>query len=354
MTYELRVTSDIVQDAVNIQNGVYAPLDGFLYEDDFCTVLNKMRLFDGQVWSIPIVINIHKRDYLILKKEKRVVLTDGHTKVYLFDVEVYPFDKQEFAFKVYGTRDCGHPGVCELGRMGDFFLGGRIERIENYEKIFGNYNFTPQEMREIFKKRGWKKIAAFQTRNIPHMGHEFLQKEALRETDGILIHPVIGKKMAGDFEDIHIINSYNILIDNYFEDSSAILGVLPLKMRYAGPREAVMHALIRRNFGCTHFIVGRDHAGVGNYYPSLAAQNIFDDFSGGEIGIEVLKYGEVVYDRVKDKHDFIDMVFRGDRINFSGTKLREIIKNKETPPKYLIREDIYKYLVGCGDKIFRE
>ncbi len=345
---KLKVSKDIIQDAVNITNGVYAPLVGFLYQDDFLSALDNMRLKNGAVWSIPIVLDIGKEDYKRLKNEKKLVLTDreGKLRAILDNIEIYPYNKEEFALKVFGTVDNKHPWVAEVMAMGEYLVGGKVIYVENSSNVFTEYNFTPAKTKKIFQERGWQTIVAFQTRNVPHCGHEYLQKYALQNVDGLFVQPVIGEKKLEDFKDEYIISAYEILIDKYYPKDRVVLGILPIKMRYAGPREAIMHALIRKNFGCTHFIVGRDHAGVGNYYYPTAAQDIFNQFSQEEIGIEILKYPEVVYNKFKKQHCFINECKESERINFSGTKLRESIKNKEQPPSFLIRPEVYHLLTN--------
>lgn len=298
----LKVYPGIIQDAINIKNGVYAPLFGFLHQTDCRSVLADMRLANGKIWPIPIVVNIGKKDYEKLNNIRQVVLVgagDNPARVILKNIEVYPFSKKEYAQAIFGTLDEAHPGVAEIMAGGDYLLGGEVVVVEGGGQVFSDYNFTPAQTKEIFRQRGWRKIASFQTRNVPHRGHEFLQKEALEEADGIFIQPVIGPKKNEDFKDEYIISAYEILRDKYFPPGKMILGVLPIKMRYAGPREAVIHALIRRNFGCTHFIVGRDHAGVGDYYAPRAAQEIFNRFRDDEIGIRILKFAEVGYNKIK-------------------------------------------------------
>jgi len=343
---KLRVNNNIIQDAINIFNGVYAPLNGFLRKEDFQSVLDSMRLANGQVWSMPIILDIDEDNYTKLKDEKKVVLVseDNKQKAVLENIEIYKYDKKELAEKVYGTQDIKHPGVAGVMSMGDYLVGGDVKNIVNINKVFPGHNLTPKETKKIFSDLGWKTIVAFQTRNVPHVGHEFLQKQALKEVDGLFIQPVIGEKKLEDFKDEYIVAAYEILINKYFSKGKAILGALPLKMRYAGPREAIIHALIRKNFGCTHFIVGRDHAGVGNYYEPFAAQEIFNKFDKQEIGIEIIKFKEVVYDKKREKHCFIDECPKKDIMNFSGTSLRTYLKNKEQPPEYLIRPEVFSFL----------
>ncbi len=347
------VASSVIQDAINIKNGVYAPLSGFLKKADFYSVLEKMRLIDGSVWSVPIVINIGKKDFEELKNKKEVEIFHPTTgRAILSNIEVYPYYKKEFCEKVYNTLELNHPGVAEVMAQDDYLLGGEVEEVEDFHKIFPNYNFIPKETKELFQKKGWRKVAGFQTRNVPHCAHEFLQRQALDHTDGLFIHPVIGEKKLQDFKDEYIISAYEILIDKYYSPERVMLGVLPLKMRYAGPREAVMHALIRRNFGCTHFVVGRDHAGVGDYYGPEAAQEIFNEFSPEELGIEILKFGEVGYNHKQELYCFREECSKEDFIPFSGTRLRKYIsEKKENPPGYLIRPEVYEFLVNSHNSL---
>ena len=224
------------------------------------------------------------------------------------------------------------------------WVGGDIVSVKISSKIFAEYNFSPAETKKMFQNNGWRTIVAFQTRNVPHLGHEFLQKYALQNIDGLLVQPVIGEKKEEDFKDEHIISSYKILIDKYYPKGKILLSILPLKMRYAGPREALLHALIRKNFGCTHFIVGRDHTGMGDYYHPTAAQEIFNQFNPQKLRIKILRFSEVVYDKSRQTHCFLDECQENNIIKFSGTKLREFIKNKQKPPKYLIRNEVYDLL----------
>jgi len=342
----LSLDEEQVKDVKNIARGVYSPLTGFLREDDFQKVVSKIRLSDGTIWSIPIVLDISKKDFQRIKKEKDILLTDytGKAVALLEDIQVYPYSKDFFAKNVFGTTDKGHPGAEDIYKMKEFLVGGDIRLLDNNREPFPEYNFSPKETRKVFQQRGWDTVVAFQTRNVPHRGHEFLQKTALKEANGLLIQPVIGKKKIDDFKDEYILISYEILINKYYPKNRVFLGILPLKMRYAGPREAIFHALIRKNFGCTHFIVGRDHAGVGNYYDPFEAQYIFDDFKKDELGITILKYLEVVYYPKKRMYTFIDQCPPEGRVSFSGSKLREQIKLKEVPPSYLIRPEVFSFL----------
>ncbi len=337
-----------IKEVKNIARGVYSPISGFLKKEDFESVVRNMRLASGTVWPIPVVLDINGKEYKEIKGQKDILLIDEQKKPIslLKDIEVYKNDRGFFAENVFGTKDKAHPGVDAVYKMGKYLIGGEINLLDNSKYPFPELNFTPAETRKKFTNKGWKKIVAFQTRNVPHRGHEYLQKQALKEVDGAFIQPVIGEKKLADFKDEYTLSSYRVLIDNFYPRNKVILGILPLKMKYAGPREAVLHALVRKNFGATHFIVGRDHAGVGDYYSPFAAQEIFDQFKSDEIGVEILKYGEVIYCEGCGEHRFRKDCDHKDesKISFSGTKLRDNLINKEQPPFYIIRPEVYNLL----------
>ncbi len=345
---QIQIDPELIKEVENIANGTFSPLSGFLRKKDYVSVLENMHLQNGTVWPIPIVLDISKDQYKKIENNQVVFLVDQFNNpiAVLKEPEVFEFDKKKHAQKIFGTIDKKHPGVNEVYKMKKYLLGGDIFLINEKDKVFPEYNLTPKKTRELFKKRNWKNIAAFQTRNVPHRGHEFLQKKALEIVDGLFIQPVIGKKKIQDFKDEYIISAYNILIDKYHPKDKVVLGILPLKMRYAGPKEALLHAIIRKNFGCTHFIVGRDHAGVGNYYNPFAAQEIFKQFNKNEIGVEILKFNEVIYRPYAKKHDFVNETNKKDRIYFSGSKIRDMIKTKNKPPEYLLRPEVYNLLTN--------
>jgi len=344
----LKIRDDLLDDIRNIAKGVYSPLQGFLKEKDFKRVLEEARLSNGIIWPIPIVLDISKKEAEKLKDKKLILLLDSqnHPIAILENPEIFEYHKKNFAKKVFGTLDKNHPGVKEIFQMKEYLIGGEIKLLDDSKGPFPEYNFSPKETRKIFKKKEWKKIAGFQTRNVPHLGHEFLQRHTLNLVDGLFIQPVIGKKKIKDFKDELILASYEILIDKYHPKDRIVLGILPIKMRYAGPREAVFHALIRKNFGCTHFIVGRDHAGFKNYYPPFASQKIFDQFYEKELGIRILKYQEVVYCKECKRYLFIDSCSHKEKTRFSATKIRRAIERKKEPPGF-IRPEIYYLLSNC-------
>jgi len=344
---------ELTKDVRNIAHGVYSPLTGFLKKKDFQSVLDKIRLASKKnlVWPIPIVLDISQKKSQELKNESEVILLDHNKQplALLSNLEFYSYDKKEMAQKVYGTDDQQHPGVEEIYTMESVLVGGDILLLNTETNYFSDHNYTPQQTREIFSHRGWDTVTAFQTRNVPHRGHEFLQMQALCRTDGLFVQPVIGRKKLADFKDEYIIGAYDILIDKYYPKHRVLLGILPLKMRYAGPREAIFHALIRKNYGCTHFIIGRDHAGAGGYYSPFAAQEIFDDFKPDEIDVQILKFQEVVYYPELKMHDFKPAATDKKQIKFSGTKIRNMIQQKKAPPKYLMRPEVFQLLTNSSN-----
>lgn len=269
--------------------GVFLPLRRFMHQDDFHSCTDRMRLSSGEVFTIPIFLDVSCEEANQLKDDASAELFFEGKKVARIKVDsIYRPDKEKVCLSVFGTTDLAHPGVAYYRNCGEFFIGGDVEMYERPNFEFSNYELTPAEMKSYFSSQGWKNVVGFQTRNIPHNAHEYLQKIALEVVDGILIQPIVGKKKKGDFTPNAIIAGYNALIKNYYPENRVKLAVLSTIMRYAGPREAIFHAIIRRNYGCTHFIVGRDHAGVGSYYDKYAGHRLAEKFES-EIGIQILK-----------------------------------------------------------------
>ena len=348
----IKVSDEIIQEGKNVIDGVYYPLKGFLNEADLKSVLETMRLSNGKVWPMPIILDVNKETADEIRDEKEVVITNGKEEIILSDISIYPYDKNYLAKNLFGTEDINHPGVEKIMKMGDYLIGG-VVRMDKKVKPHGLY-LTPDEVKEVFRKNKWANVVAFQTRNPPHRSHEHLQKTALKNVDGIFINPVIGPKKSGDFHDDHILGAYEVLIDKYYPENSALLGTFHTHMRYAGPKEAVFHALVRRNFGCTHMIIGRDHAGVGDYYGTYDAQNIFDGFTNDELGIKILKYENVSF--CKECRDMMqeNECDHGDehRIHLSGTKLREKLTANEDIPEEFMRKEVIEYLINNKDNLF--
>jgi len=258
------LNSEIANDVRNIAHGVFSPLQGFVNSQDFAAIIHNDQLTSGVAWTIPVMLDISERD-VVREGEMVCLVEEGRTgPLAIIEVaDVYCWDKQAAAQAIFGTTDTQHPGVRRLYQRGDYLVGGKIRLLDNDPGPYARFNLPPARTRAIFEQRGWQTVCAFQTRNVPHQGHEELQKTVLGLVDGLLIQPVIGKKKPGDYRDELILDTYQVLIDNYYPADRVVLNILPFEMRYAGPKEAIMHAIMRKNYGCTHIIIGRDHAGVG-------------------------------------------------------------------------------------------
>jgi len=268
---------------------VFHPLDGFMTEKQFNGCISDSRLPDGSAFSIPIVLDISSCDFEKYKSSSCIDLIYAGEKVgELYPHDFYKIDKLSAAKKIFGTDSIKHPGVKYFTSLREYFVGGPIAFTKRFSTDISEYELTPKQTKQYFKKMQWNRVVGFQTRNVPHRAHEYLQKAALEICDGLLIQPLVGKKKAGDFTVQAVMAGYEALIQNYFPANKVLLTPLSTRMRYAGPREALFHALIRRNYGCTHFIVGRDHAGVGGFYEKYAAHDYLKGFSRDELGIEIL------------------------------------------------------------------
>ena len=254
---KFEINTNIAEDILNISNGVFSPLQGFLCRNDLENVLKEKRLENDIAWTIPILLDFDKQEIQNIKEGDSILLTNNETGVEsLMDLEeIYSFDKKTLAQTVYKTDDIKHPGVANVYNMKEKIIGGKITLIGSKIREFDKYNLSPKETRFLFKEKNWREIVAFQTRNPPHIGHEYVQKTALTFVDGIFINPIIGKKKVGDFKDEVILASYDTLMKHYYLKNRAIMSILRTSMKYAGPREAIHHAIMRKNFGCTHFIV---------------------------------------------------------------------------------------------------
>lgn len=347
---KISISAEKAIEVENIANGVYSPLEGFMTQDDYRLTLDNMRLSNDIPWSIPIVLDVDERGVEGLREGDDVVLTHNGRSIALLEIEeVYGYDKMELASKVFQTTDTAHPGVEKTLAMKDKLLGGKITLIGHVDNPYEKYTLNPLETRVLFKELGWRTVVAFQTRNAPHLGHEFLQKITLAMADGVFINPVIGRKKKGDFRDDVILAAYDTLIRNYYPKSSVVLSILRYEMRYAGPREAIHHAIMRKNFGCTHIIIGRDHAGVGKYYDPYAAQRIFEDFP--DLGITPLFFREFFYCRkcANVVNERICPHGQSMRVTFSGTKLREMILRGERPPVEFMRPEVVDVIMSYSN-----
>lgn len=342
-----------ISDLEMIAVGAFSPLTGFMGWEDYRRVVQEMRLHSGLPWAIPITLPVSQEDAASLREGQDVALREpgGHLLGILHLVEKYTYDKRAEAQHVYRTTEEAHPGVARLYAQGDVLLAGDIELLNRPSQIeFPAYRYDPAETRRIFAERGWRRVVGFQTRNPIHRAHEYLQKTALEMADGLLLHPLIGETKAGDIPADVRMRSYERILTGYYPADRVLLAVFPAAMRYAGPREAIFHAIARKNYGCTHFIVGRDHAGVGNYYGSYDAQLIFDEFAPEELGITPLFFENAFYCRrcggmVTAKtcpHD------RSFHISLSGTQVRAMLERGEKPPEEFTRPEVAETLLEAA------
>ncbi len=286
----LEVGQRELSDLFMLASGALSPLDSFMGPADYKSVINDGRLADGRPFTIPIVLRADS------STAKRIALFVGDQPVGIMDVtSAFPTSPEVEARNVYGTDDDAHPGVRVLKESGRWALGGRVTSLARPSSGFPDYDLTPQQVRAIKAERGWKTMVGFQTRNPVHRAHEYLQKVALESVDGLLLHPLVGETKSDDIPASVRMSCYEELLRGYYPPSRVLLATNPAWMRYAGPKEAVFHAIVRRNYGCTHFIVGRDHAGVGSYYDTYAAHRIFDEYAPGELGIEILRFEHTFY-----------------------------------------------------------
>jgi sulfate adenylyltransferase len=352
-----RVTvSDVnLADLEMIANGALSPLTGFLNRDDYQSVVLQMRLASGLPWTIPVTLAVSAEQASRIQVGQEVALSeprsDDERILGILKVEdKYTYDREAEAREVYRTTETAHPGVARLYRQGDVLLGGSIWLLEwpgRTSNEFADLRYTPQQTRQIFQDRGWRRIVGFQTRNPIHRAHDYIQKTALEIVDGLLLHPLVGETKSDDVPADIRVESYKAILAAYYPDSRVLLAAFPAAMRYAGPREAIFHAIARKNYGCSHFIVGRDHAGVGKYYGSYDAHYIFDDFAPDEIGITPLFFEHTFYCRkcgavLSAKtcpHD------SSAHLILSGTQVREMLSRGEDLPIEFTRPEVSQILM---------
>ena len=360
---KIKLDLNKLMEVEQIAIGTYSPLEGFMDQESFLSVLSDMRLPNGIVWPIPIVLDIAQDMADELTLGETVALTDGNgeTVALLHLDEKYSFDREKTVMQMYGTNHSEHPGVRMVRRMNPILLAGKIELIKRRESETKAYDLTPKQMRRLFDERGWANVLGFHTRNVIHKGHEFIQLQAMEDEncDGLLVHPVIGRKKPGDFNTRYIIKSYEKMIQRFYPKSRVVFATFSTYSRYAGPREALFTALCRKNFGCSHFIVGRDHTGVGNFYAPDASQRIFDEFP--DLGIKAVKFGEVFYSKSRSKYvhrNSHNSSHRGiDKLSMSGSQARDMLQRGKRPPDWFMRREISEILLDAvrnGEQIFVE
>lgn len=342
----LRVDQRALSDLLCLATGVYSPLTGFMTRRDYWAVLEEMRLGSGLVWSLPVVLPVPEDAGAQLREGQWVQLADsqGQPVAVLRVEDRYWRDPETEALHVFGTKDPAHPGVARLYREPRLLVGGAIWLLERpaVAPEAAGCTLDPAATRAVFRERGWRRVVGFQTRNPIHRAHEYIMKCALEIADGLLLHPLVGQTKADDVPAAVRLRSYRALLEGYFPPERVVLAAFPAAMRYAGPREAVFHALCRKNYGCTHFIVGRDHAGVGGFYGTYDAQRIFDQFRPEELGITPLFFEHAFYCRRCQgmatartcPHD------PGERVSLSGTRVRELLRRGQAPPPEYTRPEV--------------
>jgi sulfate adenylyltransferase len=343
-----------ISDLELIANGAFSPLEGFLTKADYLSVIENMRLANGTVWPIPVVLSVNSEEADRLTEGEDVALYQGeHLLGILHLSEKYTYHKEREAELVYRTREEAHPGVKALYEQGEWLLGGKITLLNHPQDLaFIEHRQTPAETRELFQQKGWRRIVAFQTRNPVHRAHEYIQKCALEITDGLLLHPIVGETKSDDVPAEVRLKSYQVILRHYYPQERTILSVLPAAMRYAGPREAIFHAIIRKNYGCSHFIVGRDHAGVGNYYGTYDAHYIFDNFEPWELGITPLFFDHTFYCRACDSMASSKTCPHqtDHHVTLSGTRVRELLSTGNLPPVEFSRPEVAHVLISAYQK----
>lgn len=348
----VRMNSRETSDLIMLGMGAFSPLDGFMRHDDYVNVVETMHTSDGTLWPIPITLSVEKNLADNLKINDEVALIDDDSDELMGTMKIeekFSYDKNHEAKNVFRTDDQAHPGVAKIYAQYDTYLGGPVKVVSEgeYPDRFRAYYADPAETRAIFAQMGWNTVAGFQTRNPIHRSHEYVTKIALEVSDGVLIHPLVGKLKADDIPADTRMKCYEVLLENYYPKDRVVCKVYPMEMRYGGPREAVLHAIFRQNFGCSHLIIGRDHAGVGNYYGPFDAQKIFEEIGDDELAIKPLNIDWTFWCYKCEGMASMKTCPHGkaDRLLISGTKLREMLANGERPAKEFSRPEVIDILM---------
>ncbi len=345
----LRINSRTRSDLELIAIGGFSPLEGFMTEAQYRSVVDEMHLPGGLPWSLPVTLAATKDEAAALKEGQQVALADeGGEPMAVLDLEEeFSYDKQHEAQECYRTTEDKHPGVAAVYAQGDVLLGGKVTVFRRPPGTFPEFRLTPSQTRAAFAERGWRTVVGFQTRNPVHRAHEYIQKCALETVDGLLLHPLVGDTKDDDIPADVRMRCYQVLLQDYYPQDRVLLSVLPAAMRYAGPREAIFHAIMRKNYGCTHFIVGRDHAGVGNYYGTYDAQVIFGEVDADKLGIKPLMFEHTFYCRACEAMASSKTCPHGsdDRVPLPGTRGRELLAAGEEPPHEFSRPEVARVLI---------
>jgi len=341
-----------LSDLFLLSEGGYHPVERFLPENEVSHVCENMHLTTGEPWSIPVIFPISEEQANALKDAERVILTDGGKPAGVLHIEeIFKIDKSHYSKHIFRTEDPAHPGVQWLAGAGDYSVAGTVETFPEWQlDIPGGLPFSPVQVRAKIAELGWKKVVGFQTRNPIHRAHEFVTKIALETADGLVVHPLLGETKADDTPAEVRLACYEVLIDNYYSPKYTLLAGFPAWMRYAGPREAVFHAQVRKNYGITHFIVGRDHAGVGNYYGPFDAQEIFSEFERDELGIEPIFFDFVHFCKACNEMTSPKSCPHGKehQVFLSGTAVRAMLQEGKLPPPEFTRPEIAKILLEAA------
>lgn len=353
MNIRYELNEELLQDCINITNGLFYPLDGFMSSLDYHSVVNKMTLSNGEVWTIPIGLDIDYETYIKAVENKQLFLYFNTNEIGYINIDdCYTVDINNDILKIYGTNDNKHPGIKKEKSKSKYRIGGKITITDT---SILKHSLKPKETKEYFTLKGWKTIAGFQTRNPVHKAHEHLQRVALEVCDALFINPLVGWKKVGDFSEEAVLNGYQTMIDEYYVGLNVYFDTLKTPMRYAGPREAIFHAIIRRNLGCTHFIIGRDHAGVGDYYGKYEAQELAKKIlADHDLGIELLLLSEPYYCKkcaqiVSDKtckhgNEYIQKI--------SGTQIRTMLADGKRPSEIFMRPEVADSIIKLNKNKF--